>query len=80
MWHQFASSGPPDPAFVAISVHTDETGGNLDPDTLDKVVKGDHSIGLLTQVAPPDVRALAEDPKHLRSVPLTILAFEEAYG
>ena len=76
VYHQFSSVCPPDPAFVAISVHTDETGGDLDPETLAKVESGDHSIGLLTMLAPQAARDLADDPAHLKNVPLTVLSFD----
>lgn len=68
MWHQFSAVDKP-PAFFAISVHTDETGGNLRPELLAQVRANQATIAALTEVIPSSVQELLQKPTVLASVP-----------
>lgn len=61
-WHQFLPlrPGSASPALFALSCHTNELGGELDPDLRQRVLDGAASIPALTEVLPADVRALLE--------------------
>lgn len=80
VWHQFASLRPPDPAFFAISVHTDETGGDLDPEVAAAVARNESSIGLLTQRLPEAVQAALAQPHATDKVPVLVLTTDDAYA
>lgn len=76
VWHRFSSLRPPDPAFFAISVHTDETGGKLDAATAAAVAANESSIGLLTQRLPAAVEEAIAVPGALDRVPISLLVLE----
>jgi len=78
-WHQFlpldARSGQP--AFVALSVHTNELGGNLSDELKQQVISGEASIPSLTQLLPAAVsEQLASIPPDSLSVPTTRLRLD----
>ena len=59
-WHQFLPLDPraAHPALFALSCHTDELGGDLDPDLRRKVLAGEADIPSLTECLPAPVAAL----------------------
>ncbi len=58
-WHQFLPLDPDagHPALFALSCHTDELGGDLDPDLRRKVLAGEADIPSLTECLPEAVAA-----------------------
>ncbi|PRP86573.1 hypothetical protein PROFUN_05211 [Planoprotostelium fungivorum] len=68
VWHQFSSAVKRQPAFFAISVHTDETGGDLSLEVQNKVKSGDASIALLTELLPPHVQNMTDDKQNYANV------------
>jgi len=80
-WHQFLPLNPRSshPAFFALSCHTNELGGELDPALRQKVMDGEASIPALTEVLPAAVQAwMAHMPPDQLHVPLMALALEAA--
>jgi len=59
-WHQFLplDSGAGHPALFALSCHTDELGGALDPDLRARVLAGEADIPSLTECLPEGVAGL----------------------
>lgn len=59
-WHQFLPFDPygGHPALFALSCHTDELGGDLDPDLRRRVLAGDADIPSLTESLPEPVAVL----------------------
>ncbi|TQD51270.1 DUF2867 domain-containing protein [Marilutibacter aestuarii] len=77
-WHQFAPLGEDgrNPVLMALSCHTNELGGTLDPGLRAQVEAGEGDIPTLTELLPP---VLAERvPRVLRAgrVPVTALSFK----
>lgn len=68
VYHQFGPRDPNIPAFWAVSVHTNEKGGFLAPDLLEKVLKGEGNIPLLTEPIPEGVDQLLKQPGILEKV------------
>jgi len=68
VYHQFGFRDPMHPAFWAVSVHTNERGGNLEPAILQKVLNGQGNIPLLTEPIPDAVDALLRAPNALDNV------------
>jgi len=62
VYHQFGPVIPTSSAFFAISVHTDESGGDLSPELLEKVLAGEGNIPLLTEPLPDPVISLLQEP------------------
>lgn len=58
VYHQFGPKDPEIPAFWAMSVHTNERGGELTPELLKKVLDGEGNIPLLTEPIPEEVDTL----------------------
>jgi len=78
VYHQFGPRDPNEPAFWAVSVHTNEKGGFLAPHLLEKVLKGEGNIPLLTEPISDEVDALLKDPKVLEKVKrYNLPAFEQ---
>jgi hypothetical protein len=80
-WHQFAplDSRSGAPAFVALSVHTNELGGNLAPELAAQVRSGTASIPSLTQLLPnevADLMAAVSAGKLNLSIPTTRLRLD----
>ncbi|MGA7437910.1 MAG: DUF2867 domain-containing protein [Luteibacter sp.] len=78
-WHQFLPlhAHGCHPAFFALSCHTNELGGELDPALREQVLAGDASIPSLTEVLPADVQAwLEQTPAEQLHIPLVALALE----
>jgi len=68
VYHQFGPRDPSIPAFWAVSVHTNEKGGYLAPELLEKVLKGEGNIPLLTEPIPDEVDNLLKTPGVLETV------------
>jgi len=68
VYHQFGPIVPTSSAFFAISVHTDESGGDLSPELLEKVLAGEGNIPLLTEPLPDAVLDLLKQPGALDRV------------
>jgi len=68
VYHQFGPRDPQIPAFWAVSVHTNEKGGFLAQDLLEKVLKGEGNIPLLTEPIPAAVDELLKQPGVLDKV------------
>jgi len=62
VYHQFGPKDPEHPAFFAVSTHTNERGGELTAELLEKVLNGDGNIPLLTEPIPSEVEELLKDP------------------
>ncbi|UPG90033.1 DUF2867 domain-containing protein [Luteibacter aegosomaticola] len=80
-WHQFLplQTRGSHPAFFALSCHTNELGGELEPDLRERVLAGEASIPALTEVLPDAVQAwLARTPVDQLHVPTMALALEAA--
>jgi len=73
VYHQFGPKDPNYPAFFAISVHTNERGGELTEELLEKVLKGEGSIPLLTEPISDEVSQLLQDPELLSHVKRYVL-------
>ncbi|MGN6481389.1 DUF2867 domain-containing protein [Luteibacter sp.] len=80
-WHQFLPlrTHGSHPAFFALSCHTNELGGALDPALRAQVLAGDASIPSLTEVLPEAVQAWMERmPADQLHVPVVALSLEAA--
>jgi hypothetical protein len=75
VWHQF-SAVKDSPAFFAISVHTDETGGQLSAELQKQVRDNQASIASLTELVPDSVNEVLNKPDALESVPTYQLSLE----
>jgi len=73
VYHQFGPKNPEVPAFFAISVHTNESGGDLPPDLLAEVLAGHGNIPLLTDPIPDAVAELLKQPGALDRVEKFVL-------
>jgi len=74
VYHQFGPKDPAHPAFWAVSVHTNEKGGFLTSELLEKVLNNEGNIPLLTEPIPEAVDELLKDPKvvsQVRRIPLS---------
>ena len=76
VWHRFSPATPGHPAFTAISTHTNELGGSLDPETRSLVAGGGGTIAALTQLAPPQVMKLLESAGPVEPGNVTTLSLE----
>ena len=78
VWHQFAAKEKTSPAFFAISVHTDETGGQLSAELQSKVRANESSIASLTELVPDQVQQLmSKDQKGIfETIPTYQLSLE----
>lgn len=72
-WHQFLPRKANHPALFALSCHTNELGGDLDPLQLDPVLANLACIPALTELLPAAVRELV-DRTGFNSVPIVALA------
>lgn len=82
-WHQFASirDHGRHPVFFALSCHTDELGGELETDVLERVLSGDAGIATLTELLPQSVSELLQrEPILHAQVPTTRLSLDRAPG
>ena len=80
VWHQFIPlrPGTAHPALFALSCHTNELGGDLEPDLRRRVLRGAASIPAMTELLPTAVCALLESPTFdAASVPTTTLSLCE---
>lgn len=80
-WHQFAPlrRDRRHPVFFAVSCHTDELGGIVDPAQRAAIARDEASIPDLTELLPDKVLALlAQRPIEERSVPTTTLMLQAA--
>jgi len=68
VYHQFGPKDPNYAAFWAVSVHTNERGGYLSDELLQKVLNGEGNIPLLTEPISDEVDALLKTPEVLESV------------
>jgi len=73
VYHQFGPKDPNFPAFFAVSTHTNERGGELTTELLEKVLSGEGNIPLLTEPISDAIDALLKDPKIISKVPHYIL-------
>jgi hypothetical protein len=90
VWHQFSPTPCPlgfditpiNPAFFAISVHTDETNGDFDAQTQDLISKDEACIASLTELLPTDCDAALDIDNAIYSgaVPITKLSLERSAG
>ncbi len=87
VWHQFAPTpcptgtfAPLNPAFFALSVHTDETGGQLDPRLRALVAQDAATIAALTELLPAAVQTSIDVPAAVAAAPLTQLSLETSLG
>lgn len=75
-WHQFAPrrAGSPHPVLFALSCHTDELGGIVDPELAAVVRRGDADIPTLTELLPKPVQQVldAQPFQHLRVAATTL--------
>ncbi|KAL0480668.1 developmentally-regulated protein [Acrasis kona] len=76
IWHQFSAAGEGSPAFFAISVHTDETGGQLKAEDMKKVLSNQASIASLTEVVPEQIQKILQQPDAFQTVPTYHLSLE----
>jgi len=82
-WHQFAPLVPGSryPAFFALSVHTNELGGELSDALRQQILDNRGDIPSLTQVLPQAVIAyLQRFPAHSHQVQTTVLSLDEQPG
>jgi hypothetical protein len=82
VWHQFAPTPCPtgafqplNPAFFAISVHTDETNGNFDDSLRDLITSDQATIASLTELLPTSFFEKINIDGALSTVPITTLSF-----
>lgn len=78
-WHQFVPlrAGAAHPTLFALSCHADELGGALAPELRRRVLDGEADIPALTELLPPAVLAVLEDPRFdATRVPTTMLSFD----
>jgi len=68
VYHQFGPLDPNFAAFWAVSVHTDESGGQLSQELLEKVLNGEGNIPLLTEPITDEVDKLLKSPGVLEKV------------
>jgi hypothetical protein len=87
VWHQFAPTpcptgivAPLNPAFFALSVHTDETGGHLDARLRALVAQDAATIASLTELLPAAVLASVDVGAAVAAAPLTQLSLETSLG
>lgn len=87
VWHQFAPTPCPtgiltplNPAFFALSVHTDETNGNFDAQTREMIRNNKATIGSLTQLLPQKCLDEVDMERALTAAPLTKLSLAHGSG
>ena len=75
-WHQFRPRTAEHPALFALSCHTNELGGDLDPRQRERILDNAASIPALTEVLPEAVRTLLDgtDRREIPTVALTLHA------
>eukprot|EP01119_Soliformovum_irregulare_P000598 TRINITY_DN10421_c0_g1_i1.p1 TRINITY_DN10421_c0_g1~~TRINITY_DN10421_c0_g1_i1.p1 ORF type:complete len:546 (+),score=64.94 TRINITY_DN10421_c0_g1_i1:43-1680(+) len=76
VWHQFSAVKDSNPAFFAISVHTDETGGQLSADLVKQIRSNQASIPALTQVLPQQVEKRIKEGGAMASIATYKLSLE----
>jgi hypothetical protein len=79
-WHQFAPLHPASghPALFALSIHTNELGGDLDDALRRRVLRNEGDIPSLTELLPPAVRGLlAQSPSAADRIPTTVLSLHD---
>ncbi len=82
-WHQFAPLHPGSghPAFFALSIHTNELGGQLSDELRQKVLDDSADIPSLTQLLPgPVAELLKQSSAELLQVPTTALSLNDRPG
>jgi len=73
VYHQFGPKDPSIPAFFAVSAHTNERGGELTSELLEKVLSGEGNIPLLTEPITDEIDELLKDPKIVEMIPRYVL-------
>lgn len=79
-WHQFLPRDPDagHPALFALSCHTNELGGDLDPHVLEQVMANEADIPSLTELLPPAVAHLLDSGEdRRRTIPTVVLSLDK---
>jgi len=73
VYHQFGPKVPGSPAFFAVSAHTNESGGELTPELLAKVLNGEGNIPILTEPITEEIEELLKNPEVTKNIPVYVL-------
>lgn len=79
-WHQFlpGEAGSGHPALFALSCHTNELGGDLDPHVREQVMANEADIPSLTELLPPAVAHLMDSGEdRCRAIPTVALSLDK---